>query len=118
MLRITRVICPTNQVSSDWTWSTGVTTQGDAVSGILGQTPEAWRSARCRAGLAHSLLGMSASATDVSVDPLSFEGSPCKRLGVQAFLRLNFDRRRNVGAAKSYNRLSIVGYWNRLPVPY
>jgi hypothetical protein len=67
---------------------------------------------------AHTLLRMSASATDVSVDPLSFEGSPCKRLGVQAFLRLNFDRRRNVGAAKSYNRLSIVGYWNRLPVPY
>jgi hypothetical protein len=71
-----------------------------------------------RTAHAHSLLRMSASATDVSVDPLSFEGSPCKRLGVQAFLRLNFDRRRNVGAAKSYNRLSIVGYWNRLPVPY
>src|SRR6266498_876915 len=92
MLRITRVICPTNQVSSDWTWSTGVTTQGDAVSGILGQTPEAWRSARCRAGLAHSLLGMSASATDVSVDPLSLRcWSSQKGVGVQVPPRHNTD---------------------------
>jgi haloacetate dehalogenase len=66
--------------------------------------PRSLRSVREPQPPAHSLLRMSASATDVSVDPLSLRGSPCRRLEVQVLLRHNLTTRNGCDDALAPSR--------------